>query len=183
MIKLIDGGVYLFGGAVPMSAEEVEKSGLAGVNEKLGAAGLRGLEHLPENAAEAARGTITARIIAAHDSSASPDECRIRFDSLASHDITYVGIIQTAIASGMKKFPMPYVLTNCHNSLCAVGGTINEDDHAFGLSAAKRFGGDFVPAHLAVIHSYIRETAAGCGRARSERWASAREARSSSSSC
>lgn len=164
MIKLIDGGVYLFGGAVPVSAEEVEKSGLAGVNEKLGAAGLRRLEHLPENAAEAARGTITARIIAAHDSSASPDECRIRFDSLASHDITYVGIIQTAIASGMKKFPMPYVLTNCHNSLCAVGGTINEDDHAFGLSAAKRFGGDFVPAHLAVIHSYIRETAAGCGR-------------------
>ena len=122
MIKLINGGVFLFGGVVLMSAEEVEREGLAGVNEKLGAAGLRRLEHLPENAAEAARGTITARIIAAHDSSASPDECRIRFDSLASHDITYVGIIQTAIASGMKKFPMPYVLTNCHNSLCAVGG-------------------------------------------------------------
>ena len=175
MIKLIDGGVYLFGGVVLMSAEEVEREGLAGVNERLRAAGARELERLPESADEASRGTIAARIIAAHDSSASPDECRIRFDSLASHDITYVGIIQTAIASGLKKFPMPYVsglkkfpmpyvLTNCHNSLCAVGGTINEDDHAFGLSAAKRFGGDFVPAHLAVIHSYVRETMAGCGR-------------------
>lgn len=164
MIKLINGGVFLFGGVVLMSAEEVGREGLAGVNERLRAAGARELERLPESADEASRGTIAARIIAAHDSSASPDEYKIRFDALASHDITYVGIIQTAMASGMKKFPMPYVLTNCHNSLCAVGGTINEDDHAFGLSAAKRFGGDFVPAHLAVIHSYIRETAAGCGR-------------------
>ncbi|WP_346688076.1 hydratase [uncultured Cloacibacillus sp.] len=164
MIKLINGGVFLFGGVVLMSAEEVEREGLSGVNERLRAAGARELERLPESAYEASRGTIAARIIAAHDSSASPDEYKIRFDALASHDITYVGIIQTAMASGLKKFPMPYVLTNCHNSLCAVGGTINEDDHAFGLSAAKRFGGDFVPAHLAVIHSYVRETMAGCGR-------------------
>ena len=83
---------------------------------------------------------------------------------MASHDITYVGIIQTARASGLEAFPLPYVLTNCHNSLCAVGGTINEDDHLFGLSAAKRFGGEFVPAHLAVIHQYMRERYAGCER-------------------
>ena len=83
---------------------------------------------------------------------------------MASHDITYVGIIQTARASGLEAFPLPYVLTNCHNSLCAVGGTINEDDHLFGLSAAKRFGGEFVPAHLAVIHQYMRERYAGCGK-------------------
>lgn len=88
----------------------------------------------------------------------------IAFDALASHDITFVGIIQTAIASGLKEFPLPYVLTNCHNSLCAVGGTINEDDHLFGLSAAKKFGGEFVPPHLAVIHQYMREMYAGCGK-------------------
>ena len=88
----------------------------------------------------------------------------IRFDAMASHDITFVGIIQTARASGMEKFPLPYVLTNCHNSLCAVGGTINEDDHVFGLSAAKKYGGIFVPPHIAVIHQYMREEMAGCGR-------------------
>ena len=88
---------------------------------------------------------------------------RSRFDALASHDITYVSIIQAAKASGMKEFSLPYTLTNCHNSLCAVGGTINEDDHAFGLSAAKKYGGDFVPANLGVIHGYMRETQAKCG--------------------
>ena len=92
------------------------------------------------------------------------DGFRVKFDSLISHDITYVGIIQTAMASGLEKFPVPYVLTNCHNSLCAVGGTINEDDHVFGLSAAKKFGGIYVPANLAVIHQYARERLAGCGR-------------------
>lgn len=88
----------------------------------------------------------------------------IKFDVITSHDITYVGIIQTAKAIGLEKFPIPYVLTNCHNSLCAVGGTINEDDHSFGLSAAKKYGGIYVPAHVAVIHSYIRENYAGCGK-------------------
>ena len=83
---------------------------------------------------------------------------------MASHDITFVGIIQTARASGLEKFPIPYVLTNCHNSLCAVGGTINEDDHRFGLSAAKKYGGIFVPPHMAVIHQYMRERFAGCGK-------------------
>ena len=118
-----------------------------------------------ETAAQGGReGTITYRILKAHNTSGSMDRLKLKFDAMASHDITYVGIIQTARASGLKEFPLPYVLTNCHNSLCAVGGTINEDDHVFGLSAAKRYGGEFVPAHQAVIHSYMREMYAGGGR-------------------
>ena len=108
--------------------------------------------------------TLAYRIIKPHDVSADPGKMRLKFDSLISHDITYVGIIQTARASGMTEFPLPYAMTNCHNSLCAVGGTINEDDHAFGLSAAKKYGGIFVPANHAVIHQYARERLAGCGR-------------------
>ncbi len=108
-------------------------------------------------------GTMAYRILAAHNTSGSMDQLKIRFDAMASHDITYVGIIQTARASGLEEFPLPYVLTNCHNSLCAVGGTINEDDHVFGLSAAKKYGGEFVPAHQAVIHSYMRERYAATG--------------------
>ena len=106
--------------------------------------------------AEGKKRTISYGILQAHNTSGNPERLRIRFDAMASHDITYVGIIQTARASGLERFPLPYVLTNCHNSLCAVGGTINEDDHVFGLSAAKRYGGEFVPAHQAVIHSYMR---------------------------
>ena len=109
-------------------------------------------------------GTIAYGILSAHDRSAEKGKLSIRFDSLISHDITYVGIIQTASASGLTRFPVPYVLTNCHNSLCAVGGTINADDHAFGLSAARRYGGVYVPANMAVIHQYAREELAGCGR-------------------
>ncbi len=109
-------------------------------------------------------GTIAYSILAAHNTSSSSDKLRLRFDCLASHDITYVGIIQTAKASGMEKFPIPYVLTNCHNSLCAVGGTINEDDHLFGLTSAKHYGGIYVPPHIAVIHQYMRECMAGCGK-------------------
>ncbi len=116
------------------------------------------------SASEAAKNTIAASILDSHNTSGNPDKLKLRFDALASHDITYVGIIQTARASGLTKFPMPYVLTNCHNSLCAVGGTINEDDHVFGLSAAKKYGGIFVPPHLAVIHSYMREVMSGCGK-------------------
>ena len=108
--------------------------------------------------------TMAYAILKAHNTSGSMERLAIRFDAMASHDITYVGIIQTARASGMKEFPLPYVLTNCHNSLCAVGGTINEDDHVFGLSAAKKYGGEFVPAHQAVIHSYMRERYAAPGR-------------------
>jgi aconitate hydratase len=108
-------------------------------------------------------GTISARILAAHNSG-DDKNLRLKFDALCSHDITYVGIIQTARMSGLREFPVPYVLTNCHNSLCAVGGTINEDDHIFGLSAAKKYGGIFVPAHEAVIHAYMRERMAGCGK-------------------
>ncbi len=109
-------------------------------------------------------GTMTYGVLCAHNTSDSMERLKLKFDAMASHDITYVGIIQTARASGLERFPLPYVLTNCHNSLCAVGGTINEDDHVFGLSAAKRYGGEFVPAHQAVIHSYMREMYAGGGR-------------------
>ena len=108
--------------------------------------------------------TMAYGIMAAHNQSGDMQHLKMKFDAMASHDITYVGIIQTARASGLTHFPLPYVLTNCHNSLCAVGGTINEDDHVFGLSAAKKYGGEFVPAHQAVIHSYMRERYAGCGR-------------------
>ena len=115
--------------------------------------------------ATARQNTLAWNILSAHNTAAGDDPTlRLRFDALASHDITYVGIIQTARASGLERFPMPYALTNCHNSLCAVGGTINEDDHRFGLSAAKKYGGIFVPPHLAVIHQYMREKFAGCGK-------------------
>ena len=113
------------------------------------------------------KGTMAYSVLNAHNTAGEAkkgDLLRLRFDALASHDITYVGIIQTAKASGLKEFPIPYVLTNCHNSLCAVGGTINEDDHVFGLSAAKKYGGIFVPPHQAVIHTYMRERMSGCGK-------------------
>ena len=119
---------------------------------------------VPAQGPQGREGTMAHAILMAHNSSNGPDRLSIRFDAMASHDITYVGIIQTARASGMEEFPLPYVLTNCHNSLCAVGGTINEDDHVFGLSAAKKYGGEFVPAHQAVIHSYMRERYAAPGR-------------------
>ncbi|MCR4908576.1 MAG: hydratase [Lachnospiraceae bacterium] len=112
---------------------------------------------------EGRKKTITYGILEKHNTSGSMDKLKLSFDCIISHDITYVGIIQTARASGLKRFPLPYVLTNCHNSLCAVGGTINEDDHVFGLSAAKKYGGTYVPPNLAVIHQYAREMLAGCG--------------------
>ena len=114
--------------------------------------------------ATAKTGTMAYNIMQAHNTSGDAENLKIKFDAMASHDITFVGIIQTARASGLEKFPIPYVLTNCHNSLCAVGGTINEDDHRFGLSAAKKYGGIFVPPHMAVIHQYMRERFAGCGK-------------------
>ena len=143
MVKLYDGGVYLVNGS----------------------------EIVPEAAAPetyqkdtAKQGTIAYSILKAHNTAEDMQNLRLKFDALASHDITFVGIIQTARASGMEKFPIPYVLTNCHNSLCAVGGTINEDDHVFGLSAARKYGGIYVPPHMAVIHQYMREAMAGCGK-------------------
>lgn len=117
-----------------------------------------------ERIAECSKNTISYSILKSHDISDDKNQLKIKFDAITSHDITYVGIIQTARASGMKEFPLPYVLTNCHNSLCAVGGTINEDDHLFGLSAVKKYGGIYVPAHQAVIHQYMREMMAGCGK-------------------
>ena len=112
---------------------------------------------------EAKKKTIAYSILQAHNKSGDPDKLQITFDAMVSHYITYVGIIQTARGSGLKEFPMPYAMTNCHNSLCAVGGTINEDDHVFGLSAAKKYGGIYVPANMSVIHSYAREEMAKCG--------------------
>ncbi|MCL2815587.1 MAG: hydratase [Oscillospiraceae bacterium] len=122
-------------------------------------------EKLKENKELYKTRTMAAQILERHNTEKSEkSKMKLKFDCLASHDITYVGIIQTARASGLDEFPVPYVLTNCHNSLCAVGGTINEDDHIFGLSAARKYGGIFVPAHLAVIHTYMREMMSGCGK-------------------
>ena len=132
---------------------------------------LNGQKIVPENQAdfpvskeEAAKSTIAYSILKAHNTSGNMDKLQIKFDKLTSHDITFVGIIQTARASGLEKFPVPYVLTNCHNSLCAVGGTINEDDHMFGLTCAKKYGGVYVPPHQAVIHQFAREMLAGGGK-------------------
>ena len=132
---------------------------------------LNGQKIVPENQAdvpvskeEAAKNTIAYSILEAHNTSGNMEKLQIRFDKLTSHDITFVGIIQTARASGLEKFPVPYVLTNCHNSLCAVGGTINEDDHMFGLTCAKKYGGVYVPPHQAVIHQFAREMLAGGGK-------------------
>ena len=138
MIALHDGGVFLSGGALCSAA--------------------------PISPAEGRERTLAWSILQAHSVSGDPEKLQIRFDAMASHDITYVGIIQQARASGMREFPIPYALTNCHNSLCAVGGTINEDDHVFGLSAARKYGGIYVPANQSVIHSYAREQLAGCGK-------------------
>ena len=118
----------------------------------------------PLSPEEGRKRTLAWSILQAHSVSGDPEKLQVRFDAMASHDITYVGIIQQARASGMREFPLPYALTNCHNSLCAVGGTINEDDHVFGLSAARKYGGIYVPANQSVIHSYAREQLAGCGK-------------------
>ena len=155
MIELFDGPVVLLNGG------ETAVTDPALFNQEVQAA-----TGAPFDETAARRGTIAAGILEAHGVAGAPDDGRLHlaFDSITSHDITYVGIIQTAIASGMTEFPLPYVLTNCHNSLCAVGGTINEDDHKFALSAAKKFGGVFVPPMFAVIHSFNREMMSGCGR-------------------
>lgn len=121
------------------------------------------LSRCDKDMAERKTGSMAYKILQAHNRSGDPAKLKIKFDEITSHDITYVGIVQTAKASGLEKFPIPYTLTNCHNSLCAVGGTINEDDHVFGLSAAKKYGGAFVPPHIAVIHQYMREMRAFSG--------------------
>lgn len=149
MVKLYEGGAYLVNGNQLVPENEAET-----------VTALTGKSATKE---EARKGTIAYSILQAHNASGNMEQLKLHFDSMASHDITFVGIIQTARASGLEKFPIPYVMTNCHNSLCAVGGTINEDDHVFGLSAAKKYGGIFVPPHIAVIHQYMRERHAGCG--------------------
>jgi len=152
MIKLLNGGAYLVNGT-----EIIEDNAEA-------AAAIKSKTGKEVAKAEAAKQTIAYGILADHNTSGNMDKLKIKFDKLTSHDITFVGIIQTARASGLQKFPMPYVLTNCHNSLCAVGGTINEDDHMFGLSCAKKYGGVYVPPHQAVIHQFAREMLAGGGK-------------------
>ena len=148
MVKLYDQGMYLLNGTeIVESCEEVAAKTGRKVSKE-----------------EAAKETMAYNILSAHNTSGNMDRLQIKFDKLTSHDITFVGIIQTARASGLEKFPIPYVLTNCHNSLCAVGGTINEDDHMFGLTCAKKYGGVYVPPHQAVIHQYAREMLAGGGK-------------------
>ena len=150
MVKLHEGGVYLVNGETLVPEAETAK-----VEQMTGKAVAK---------EEAKKGTIAYGIMKAHNQSGDMDKLQIKFDAMVSHDITFVGIIQTARASGMEKFPLPYVLTCCHNSLCAVGGTINDDDHYFGLSAAKKYGGLFVPPHVAVCHQFMRERFAGGGK-------------------
>ncbi len=152
MIQLLNGGAYLVNDStiIPDSADALKE-----VQAKTG-------KEISKE--EAQKATIAYGILESHNTSGNMEKLKIKFDQLTSHDITFVGIIQTARASGLEKFPIPYVLTNCHNSLCAVGGTINEDDHVFGLSAAKKYGGIFVPPHQAVIHQYAREMMSGGGR-------------------
>ena len=152
MIKLYDKGVYLVNGT---EIVEDNADAAAVLQSKCG--------KVPAKE-EAAKGTMAYGILEAHNTSGNMQNLQIKFDKLTSHDITFVGIIQTARASGLEKFPVPYVLTNCHNSLCAVGGTINEDDHMFGLSCAKKYGGMYVPPHQAVIHQFAREMLAGGGK-------------------
>ena len=152
MIKLYDSGVYLVNGT---DIVEADRDAAAVLSSRTGAA---------PSKEEAAQNTIAYSILKEHNTSGNMEKLKIKFDKLTSHDITFVGIIQTARASGLEKFPVPYVLTNCHNSLCAVGGTINEDDHMFGLSCAKKYGGVYVPPHQAVIHQYAREMLAGGGK-------------------
>ena len=152
MIKLYDNGVYLLNGT---DIVEDNSQAEAQIQAKCG--------EVPSKE-QASEGTIAYSILKAHNTSGGMDNLQIKFDKLTSHDITFVGIIQTARASGLDKFPVPYVLTNCHNSLCAVGGTINEDDHMFGLSCAKRYGGMYVPPHQAVIHQFAREMLAEGGK-------------------
>ena len=152
MVKVLNSGAYLVNGT-----EVIEDSAeaLSAVASKTGKT---------VSKEEAAKNTIAYGILEAHNTSGNMDKLKIKFDKLTSHDITFVGIIQTARASGLEKFPIPYVLTNCHNSLCAVGGTINEDDHMFGLTCAKKYGGVYVPPHQAVIHQFAREMLAGGGK-------------------
>ena len=152
MIKLYDNGVYLLNGS------EIVEDGAQALDAVLAKTGRRATKE------EAAKGTMAYGILEAHNTSGNMENLQIKFDKLTSHDITFVGIIQTARASGLEKFPVPYVLTNCHNSLCAVGGTINEDDHMFGLTCAKKYGGMYVPPHQAVIHQFAREMLAGGGK-------------------
>ena len=150
MVKLYETGAYLLNGSELVPDDGQAQAVLAS----------KGVQTSKE---DASKNTMAYGILEAHNTSGNMEQLKIKFDKMTSHDITFVGIIQTARASGLTEFPIPYVLTNCHNSLCAVGGTINEDDHVFGLSCAKKYGGIYVPPHQAVIHQFAREMLAECG--------------------
>ena len=151
-MKLFETGVYLLNGSeIVADGSQADAILAASCGRKI-------------DREEARKQTIAYGILRDHNCSDNMEQLKIKFDKMTSHDITYVGIIQTARASGLEKFPIPYVLTNCHNSLCAVGGTINEDDHMFGLSAARKYGGIYVPPHQAVIHQFAREMLAEAGK-------------------
>ena len=154
MIKLYDNGVYVVNGNEILENNNENKQIIENKMQQYNVGSQE----------EARKNSIAYSILESHNTSDNMEHLKIKFDKLTSHDITFVGIIQTARASGLEEFPVPYVLTNCHNSLCAVGGTINEDDHMFGLSCAKRYGGIYVPPHQAVIHQYAREMLAGCNK-------------------
>ncbi|MBC7961287.1 MAG: hydratase, partial [Vallitaleaceae bacterium] len=162
MIKIVDKGSFLIHNTVLI--EDVREANLQDINNQLESSGKATITAESLSIEKGRENTLSYGIFKAHNTTSDMKQLKMKFDCLASHDITYVGIVQTAKASGLKSFPLPYVLTNCHNSLCAVGGTINEDDHVFGLSAAKKYGGIYVPAHQAVIHQYMREMMAGSGK-------------------
>jgi aconitate hydratase len=161
MVDLFNKGIYLIKGS--MMLEDADKLGEAEINNRLKKEGIAPISGQAISRDSAKTGTIAHQIMSVRNKSTDKKNLKLSFDALVSHDITYVGIVQTARASGMKEFPVPFALTNCHNSLCAVGGTINEDDHVFGLSAAKKYGGIYVPTHQAVIHQYAREMMTACG--------------------
>ncbi len=145
-----DKGVYLVNGNRIVSSEEKHL--------------LTGIGFTEAELKTAKEGTMAWSILKAHNTSSDMENLRLKFDALVSHDMTYMGVLQTAIACGVEEFPIPFVLTNCHNSLCTLGGTLNEDDHLFGMGAVKKYGGIMVPAHQAVLHQYIREQLAGGGK-------------------
>lgn len=164
VVEVIGKGVYIYRGKSILGCQdEITTEALNHVLSENGELKYNNLSELLDKET-ARKNTIASNILKNHNEAGDSKNLRLKFDALASHDITYVGIVQTAKASGLKQFPVPYVLTNCHNSLCAVGGTINEDDHVFGLSAAKKYGGIFVPTNVAVIHQYMREMMAACGK-------------------
>ncbi|EGO64821.1 hydratase [Acetonema longum] len=162
MIELLGGGIYLLKGRFIL--KEADKKGKDEIANRLKQEGLTPLTGDIVEVEKAKKGTISYQILSSHNQSGDWQNLKLRFDALGSHDLTYVGIVQTAALGGIGEFPVPFVMTNCHNTLCAIGGTVAEDDHAFGFTAAQKYGGTFIPPNQAVIHQYMREMLTGCGK-------------------